>query len=411
MKKIIPLCMTLLILIGCKEEVDTSARYVFKEESVTSYLKKHTDVYSTYTDILFKVPVSQISATTLGQLLSARGHYTVFAPTNDAIQLYLDTLAASDIIDSPSWNGFRDSLTLDSIRKVIAYNSIIDGGDDMTYFTTSFPILQDAEIPRANMYDRRLVVHQPNKYENEDLYLINDAPMDERNHDIPLLNGCIHSMNAVICPSNNTLGHLLKSYVDDREEGFYVASMLAMAAGLIDTLTLHTDYVYEDKFLRGEIIKSIQPIHVAGSVLVPAPGFCTPEHRYYGYTYFAETDSVWRELLGKEPLSVTPEDIMQYLESQNIYPEEVEAIINDQPYVAESVVVDRASKLVALIFFDQDAIKRDGLDAEAVADLPERVRVNSNKKLPSYSQLTKVEIQETPFEKTPKMSIKRFLYK
>ncbi|MBR3547527.1 MAG: hypothetical protein IKN86_08190 [Bacteroidaceae bacterium] len=321
MKKIIPLCMTLLILIGCKEEVDTSARYVFKEESVTSYLKKHADVYSTYTDILFKVPVSQISATTLGQLLSARGHYTVFAPTNDAIQLYLDTLAASDIIDSPSWDGFRDSLTLDSIRKVIAYNSIIDGGDDMTYFTTSFPILQDAEIPRANMYDRRLVVHQPNKYENEDLYLINDAPMDERNHDIPLLNGCIHSMNAVICPSNNTLGHLLKSYVDDREEGFYVASMLAMAAGLIDTLTLHTDYVYEDKFLRGEIIKSIQPIHVAGSVLVPAPGFCTPEHRYYGYTYFAETDSVWRELLGKDPLSVTPEDIMQYLESQNIYPE------------------------------------------------------------------------------------------
>ena len=187
MKKIIPLCMTLLILIGCKEEVDTSARYVFKEESVTSYLKKHADVYSTYTDILFKVPVSQISATTLGQLLSARGHYTVFAPTNDAIQLYLDTLAASDIIDSPSWDGFRDSLTLDSIRKVIAYNSIIDGGDDMTYFTTSFPILQDAEIPRANMYDRRLVVHQPNKYENEDLYLINDAPMDERNHDIPLL--------------------------------------------------------------------------------------------------------------------------------------------------------------------------------------------------------------------------------
>ena len=96
---------------------------------------------------------------------------------------------------------------------------------------------------------------------------------------------------------------------------------------------------------------------------------------------------------------------------QNIYPEEVEAIINDQPYVGESVVVDRASRLVALVYFDQDAIKRDGLDTEAVADLPERVRINSNKKLPSYSQITKVEVQESPFEKTPKMSIKRLLYK
>ena len=96
---------------------------------------------------------------------------------------------------------------------------------------------------------------------------------------------------------------------------------------------------------------------------------------------------------------------------QNIYPEEVEAIINDQPYVGESVVVDRSSRLVALVYLDPDAIKRDGLDAEAIADLPERIRVNSNKKLPNYSQIAKVEIQETPFEKTPKMSIKRFLYK
>ena len=96
---------------------------------------------------------------------------------------------------------------------------------------------------------------------------------------------------------------------------------------------------------------------------------------------------------------------------QNIYPEEVEAVINDQPYVGESIVVDRASKLVALVYLDQDAIKRDALDDETVSDLPERIRVNSNKKLPNYSQLTKVELQEVPFEKTPKMSIKRFLYK
>ena len=96
---------------------------------------------------------------------------------------------------------------------------------------------------------------------------------------------------------------------------------------------------------------------------------------------------------------------------QNVYPEELEAIINNQPYVAESVVVDRAGKIVALVYLDKDAIKRDGLDDEAVADIPEKVRVGANRKLPNYSQIAKVEVVFVPFEKTPKMSIKRFLYK
>ena len=96
---------------------------------------------------------------------------------------------------------------------------------------------------------------------------------------------------------------------------------------------------------------------------------------------------------------------------QNIYPEEVEAVVNNQNYVLESVVVDRASKLVALVYLDEDAMKKAGLDAEAVSDVPEDIRIASNRKLPVYSQLAKVEVVSVPFEKTPKMSIKRFLYK
>ena len=96
---------------------------------------------------------------------------------------------------------------------------------------------------------------------------------------------------------------------------------------------------------------------------------------------------------------------------QNIYPEEVEAVINSQNFVVESVVVDRSAKLVGLVCLDQDAIGKAGLDPETVSDIPEQIRIASNKVLPSYSQLTKVEIVEKPFEKTPKMSIKRFMYK
>ena len=96
---------------------------------------------------------------------------------------------------------------------------------------------------------------------------------------------------------------------------------------------------------------------------------------------------------------------------QNVYPEELEAIVNNQPYVAESVVVDRSGKIVALVYLDNDAIKRDKLDNETVSDIPEKVRIGANRQLPSYSQIAKVETVLAPFEKTPKMSIKRFLYK
>ena len=96
---------------------------------------------------------------------------------------------------------------------------------------------------------------------------------------------------------------------------------------------------------------------------------------------------------------------------QNVYPEEVEAIVNNQPFVSESVVVDRAGKIVALVYLDKDGINHAGLDDEAVADLPEKICIGANRQLPAYSKIAKVETVLVPFEKTPKMSIKRFLYK
>ena len=96
---------------------------------------------------------------------------------------------------------------------------------------------------------------------------------------------------------------------------------------------------------------------------------------------------------------------------QNIYPEELEAVVNNQEFVSESVVVDRGGKIVALVYLDPEAVKNSGLDKEALAALPERIRAAANRRLPLYSQIVKVEPVRVPFEKTPKMSIKRFLYK
>ncbi|MBR1595842.1 MAG: AMP-binding protein [Phocaeicola sp.] len=91
---------------------------------------------------------------------------------------------------------------------------------------------------------------------------------------------------------------------------------------------------------------------------------------------------------------------------QNIYPEEVEAVLSSCPYVSESVVVDRNGKVVALVYPE---IPED-VDKATISGIPELIRITANKSLPAYSHITKVELVEQPFEKTPKMSIKRFLY-
>ena len=87
-KYILSLTTIILLLCSCTEDIDTSARYVFSEETILSYLQKHDD-YSEYVRILRQVPISSRSKSTVFQLLSARGNYTCFAPTNDAIALYL----------------------------------------------------------------------------------------------------------------------------------------------------------------------------------------------------------------------------------------------------------------------------------------------------------------------------------
>ena len=97
---------------------------------------------------------------------------------------------------------------------------------------------------------------------------------------------------------------------------------------------------------------------------------------------------------------------------QNIYPEEMEAVINNQEYVAESLVVERENnRLVAIIYLDPDRLKKDEIGPEDLPDLERQLLRDINKRMPNYSQLYKIERRETPFEKTPKMSIKRYLYK
>ena len=94
---------------------------------------------------------------------------------------------------------------------------------------------------------------------------------------------------------------------------------------------------------------------------------------------------------------------------QNIYPEEIEDKLNNQEAVGESLIVEREGKLVALVFPDETLTKRMSRD-EIIALMKANLE-KLNHLIPSYSKVSNIEVQDKPFEKTPKRSIKRFLYK
>ncbi|KIO43262.1 MULTISPECIES: AMP-binding protein [Sanguibacteroides] len=95
---------------------------------------------------------------------------------------------------------------------------------------------------------------------------------------------------------------------------------------------------------------------------------------------------------------------------QNIYPEEIEDYLNVMPYIAESLVIEREGKLIGLIYPDFEAMKQNKISEENLSRILEESRKQVNQQLPSYSQIARIMIHNEEFEKTPKRSIKRYLY-
>ncbi len=95
---------------------------------------------------------------------------------------------------------------------------------------------------------------------------------------------------------------------------------------------------------------------------------------------------------------------------QNIYPEEIEQKLNNMPYVGESIILEDSGKLFALVYPDMDNVMNRNLTTADVERIMAENLVQLNKELPAYSQVARVEIKSEEFEKTPKRSIKRYLY-
>ena len=95
---------------------------------------------------------------------------------------------------------------------------------------------------------------------------------------------------------------------------------------------------------------------------------------------------------------------------KNIYPEEIEAVINNKDYIVESVVISVDNKLVALVFPDYEMMKRDNISEEQMIQILDKTRKEVNERLPDFMAVSKYKLHSEEFAKTPKRSIKRFLY-
>ena len=165
-------------------------------------------------------------------------------------------------------------------------------------------------------------------------------------------------------------------------------------------------------------IDSPDPIHVVGEIQAKGRNICmgyfkNPEATKHLFTDdgFLRTGDLGRmDAKGNLFICGRSKNLILSASGQNIYPEEIEAVVNQQDFVAESVVVSRDTKLVARVYLDPDAMAKAGLTEAQIAEIPERIRKAVNRQMPAYSRLVKVEPNPSPFEKTPKMSIKRYLY-
>ena len=165
-------------------------------------------------------------------------------------------------------------------------------------------------------------------------------------------------------------------------------------------------------------IDSADPLNVPGEILVKGANVFLGYYRNEEATKAVFTEDGW---FRTGDMGVLDEDNCLYIKGrskcmilgpsgQNIYPEEVETVINSQPYVVDSLVIEEDGGLTALIYPDFQQGAREGMNQKAFAEFIEGTLPELNKELPNYARLKKVKVMTEDFERTPKKSIKRYLY-
>lgn len=258
--------------VSCSDDIDDSNLYSFTGDVVTSYLDKNEE-FSEYVQLLKRTKLSTKATTTLYDLLSTRGNYTCFAPTNDAVHAYVDSIMGEQ-------NYPLDQLN-DSIAELIAKNSVIDTDDDEALETNMFV---EGALSYTNMNDRYVTVDF-DTLSGQVSYIINSSARIIV-PDIEVENGYVHVVDAVVASSMAALPSLMETIPNLR-----VFTRLLQETGWADKMQDYLDLDYEFNHPEtGKPTWSTQAnIH-------------TPDHRKQGYTCFVETDSLFQTKWGITPV-------------------------------------------------------------------------------------------------------------
>lgn len=307
------LAASMFTLNSCTENIDESDLYTFTGETMVDHFENDLDNFSDYLTILGKVHPSKRSESTMLELLSARGNYTCFAPTNDAIKQYLDSLLLLNQVTSTDVN-----MIPDSIAESIVFNSIIENENEDAYSTTDFV---EGALSRTNMNDRYINISYGNDVDGTSIIFVN---VDSRIviKDIEVTNGYIHAIDKVLSPSTSYVGDLVMNTPNTSFFGH-----LLDITGWNERMKEHIDPDYEDFEKAGETVKEV----INGNTWEGK----YPEHRYTGYTIFVETDSVFEKVFGKDTFTV--EDLKNWLQTNGYYSD----ANFDDDYTSEDNVINQ----------------------------------------------------------------------
>ena len=165
-------------------------------------------------------------------------------------------------------------------------------------------------------------------------------------------------------------------------------------------------------------IDSPDPRHIPGEILAKGPNVMLGYYKNEEATnetldrngWYHTGDLGTMDIHGNVFINGRSKNMLLGPNGQNIYPEEIEDKLNSMTLVVESIVVQRDNKLVALVYPDLDEAKAMNFTADDIRNVMEQNRNGLNEMLPAYEKISEIVIQKEEFEKTPKKSIKRYLY-
>ncbi len=273
--------MGVLLLVGatsvfssCKEDIDDSAYSIATKKTIEEYLTDKPEL-SQIKQIFDEVKLGvSDGASVVASALAARGNYTVFAPNNEAITAFIDSVTEGK---SKEVSGLSDSQ-----KSAIALNCIIDNGTSSGYETADFPT--NGMFPTTNLKDRRISCKDV-----DGSFILNDvATVVESN--LEASNGMLHVVDGVIVPSDKTVAELIKA-----ADNMQIMANLLDLTGFTDSLQLQT--AAEDEYEKANLSHAGEQVQISTDGKVKGT---YQTKRYVGYTGFVETDDVFATEWGIE---------------------------------------------------------------------------------------------------------------